>query len=48
VPGRVVGLTGGFVVTRTSERILAGWRDQRIGTLLTVRPTTTIADLELG
>src|SRR5207253_3315288 len=26
VPGRVVGLSGGLVVTRTSDKILAGWR----------------------
>jgi hypothetical protein len=48
VPGRVVGLTGGLVVTRTSDRILAGWREKRVATLLSVTPTTTIEDISIG
>lgn len=48
VPGRVVALTGGLVVTRSSNRILAGRGEKRVATLLTVTPTTTIEDLQLG
>jgi hypothetical protein len=48
VPGRVLGLTGGLVVTRTPDRILAGWRAKSVSTLLKMRPTTSIEDLALG
>jgi hypothetical protein len=48
VPGRVVGLTGGLVVTRTEERILAGWRQKSVGSLLELRPTTSVEDLAVG
>ena len=48
VPGRVVGLTGGLVVTRTRDRVLAGWRGKSVGTLLEVRRTASIEDLEIG
>jgi hypothetical protein len=48
VPGRVVALTGGLVVTRTSDRILAGWRDKSVNTVLGVKSTTPVADLAIG
>jgi hypothetical protein len=48
VPGKVVALTGGLVVTRTSDRILAGWRNKSVNTVLGVRRTTPVADLTLG
>ena len=49
VPGRVLGLTGGFVVTRTpNNRILAGWRDTSVSRLLEVRGTTSVDDLAIG
>jgi hypothetical protein len=48
VPGSVVGLTGGLVVTRTRERVLAGWREKRVGTVLDVGRTASIEDLAIG
>jgi hypothetical protein len=48
VPGRVVGLTGGLVVTQAQGRILAGWREKTVNTLLTLRPTTVVQDLQIG
>jgi hypothetical protein len=48
VPGRVVGLTGGLVVTRTQDRVLAGWREKRVTSLLELRPTTSVEDLAIG
>ena len=48
VPGRVVNLTGGLVVTRAQDRILAGWGAKTVETLLTVRRTTVVADLAIG
>jgi hypothetical protein len=47
VPGRVVGFTGGLVVTRTHDSLLAGWRQKRVTTLLTVRPTASVEDLAI-
>lgn len=48
VPGRVVGLTGGLVVTRARGRVLAGWREKRVTTVLKVRNATAIEDLAIG
>jgi hypothetical protein len=48
VPGRVVGLTGGLVVTRTSNKILAGWRSKAVSTVLTVRPSASVEDVAVG
>jgi hypothetical protein len=48
VPGRVVGFTGGLVVTRTSNKILAGWRSKAVSTVLTVRPSATVEDVAIG
>ena len=48
VPGRVVGLTGGLVVTRTQDRVLAGWREKRVTSLLELRPATSVDDLAIG
>jgi hypothetical protein len=48
VPGRVVALTGGLVVTRTPGRILAGWRDTTVDTLLKVHSRTSVDDLAIG
>jgi hypothetical protein len=48
VPGRVVGLTGGLVVTRAQDRILAGWRENTVNTLLRLGRTTVVEDLEIG
>jgi hypothetical protein len=48
VPGKVVALTGGLVVARTSDRILAGWQDKSVDTVLAVRSTTPVADLSVG
>lgn len=48
VPGRVVGLSGGLVVTRAEDRILAGWREKRVDTLLTLRRTTAVENVEIG
>jgi hypothetical protein len=48
VPGRVIGITGGFVVTRRLDRIVAGWRQPSARTLLTVKPATSVRTLEIG
>lgn len=48
VPGKVVGLTGGLVVTQTQDRILAGWRTKTVNTLLKVKPGTSVEDVALG
>jgi hypothetical protein len=48
VPGRVVSITGGLVVTRTQAKILAGWRTKRVSTLLNVRPATSVDDVAIG
>jgi len=48
VPGRVVGFTGGLIVTRTRTSLLAGWREKRVTTLLTLRPTASVEDLAIG
>jgi hypothetical protein len=48
VPGRVVGFTGGLVVTRTSNRILAGWRSKAVSTVLTVKPSASVEDVAVG
>jgi len=48
VPGRVLGLTGGLVVTRTSSRVLAGWRSKAVSTVLTVRPSASVDDVAIG
>ena len=48
VPGRVVGLTGGLVVTRTSTKVLAGWRSKSVSTILTVRPSASVDDVAIG
>ena len=48
VPGRVVGLTGGLVVTRTQAKVLAGWRTTSVSTLLDVRPATSVDDVAIG
>ena len=48
VPGRVIAVTGGFVVTRRVERIVAGWRHPNARTILTVKPTASVRALEIG
>jgi hypothetical protein len=48
VPGRVIGVTGGFVVTRRLDRIVAGWRQPNARTILTVEPATSVRTLEIG
>lgn len=48
VPGRVIGVTGGFVVTRRLERIVAGWRQPNARTILTVKPATSVRALDIG
>ena len=48
VPGRVVGLTGGLVVTRTQAKVLAGWRTKSVSTLLDVGPATSVDDVAMG
>jgi hypothetical protein len=48
VPGRVIGVTGGFVVTRRVERIVAGWRQPTAKTVLTVKPTASVRVLDIG
>lgn len=48
VPGQVVGFSGGLVVVRTPTRILAGWRDKRVGTLRTVRRSAAVEDVAIG
>jgi hypothetical protein len=48
VPGRVVAITNGYVVTHTQNRIVAGWRDHGASTVLRVGPGTSVHDLQLG
>ena len=48
VPGRVLAVTGGLVVTRTTAKVLAGWRTKRVSTVLGVRNATVVEDLEIG
>jgi hypothetical protein len=48
VPGRVVAITNGYVVTHTQNRIVAGWRDYGGLTILRVNPATSVRDLQLG
>lgn len=48
VPGRVIGVTGGFVVTRRVERIVAGWRQPNAKTVLTVKPTASVRAIDIG
>ena len=48
VPGKVVGFSRGLVVVRTPTRILAGWREKSIATLLTVPRGATVRDLQVG
>jgi hypothetical protein len=48
VPGRVIGLTGGLVVTRAQDKLLAGWRRKTVNSLLRVRPSASIDDVSIG
>jgi hypothetical protein len=48
VPGRVIGITGGFVVTRRLDKLVAGWRQPNARTILTVKPATSIRALDIG
>jgi hypothetical protein len=48
VPGSVIGITGGFVVTRRLDRLVAGWRQPNARTILTVKPATSVRALEIG
>jgi hypothetical protein len=48
VPGRVVAITNGYVVTRAQNRIVAGWRTSGALTILSVRPGTAVDELQLG
>jgi hypothetical protein len=48
VPGEVVGLTGGLVVTRTTDRLLAGWREKKVSTLLVLPRAASVEDLAIG
>lgn len=50
VPGRVVAITDGLVVTHTQNRIVAGWRNDGAGasTILRVRPAIPVETLEIG
>jgi hypothetical protein len=48
VPGRVVAITNGYVVTHTQNRIVAGWRNGGALTILGVGPGTSVHDLQLG
>ena len=48
VSGRVISVSGGFVVTRRVDRIVAGWRQPNARTILTLRPGTSIRALEIG
>ena len=47
VPGRVVGLTGGRVVTRARDRLLVGWRDKTVTTLLGLRHPVSVDDVAI-
>jgi hypothetical protein len=48
VPGEVLDLTGGLVVTRTKDRVLAGWRQKSVSSVLAVRRETSVADVDIG
>jgi hypothetical protein len=48
VPGRVVAITNGYVVTHTQNRIVAGWRDYGAMTILRLSPAASVRDLQLG
>ena len=48
VPGRVIRVTDGLVVTQTPNRILAGWRDKHVTTVLRPRPGTSVDDFAIG
>jgi hypothetical protein len=47
VPGRVVGFTGGLVVTRDGDRILAGWREKKVTTLLGLKHPASVDDVAI-
>jgi hypothetical protein len=48
VPGRVVAITGGLVVTHMQNRIVAGWRSDTASTILRVTPGVSVDGLEIG
>jgi len=48
VPGRVIRVTGGFVVTRRTDRLVAGWRQPSAGTILRLKPAASVRSLEIG
>jgi len=49
VPGRVLTVSSGFVMTRTPNRIIAGWQQQaNARSVLSVGPEASIRDLQLG
>jgi hypothetical protein len=48
VPGRVVAITNGYVVTHAQNRIVAGWRTGGARTILSVKPRTPVHELQLG
>lgn len=49
VPGRVVDLVDGLVVTRTTQdKVLAGWRSKTVHTILTLKPSESLEDLAIG
>jgi hypothetical protein len=48
VPGPVLGFSGGLVVVRTPTRVLAGWRDKIVSTLLPVRKSAAVEDVAIG
>jgi hypothetical protein len=47
-PGRVVAVTGGFVVSQTPKRIVAEQQVAGAKTVLDVRPGTSVRDLQVG
>ena len=48
VPGRVLAITSGLVVTHTQNRIVAGWRRDTASTILRLSPATSVDGLEIG
>jgi hypothetical protein len=48
VPGRVLGITGGLVIARTQDKILAGWRTKTVHTLLRVKQSASVDDVAIG
>jgi hypothetical protein len=48
VPGRVIGLGGGLVLTRSRDKVLADRGEGRASAVLTVRNATAIEDLAIG